>query len=249
MTIILTQKIIELDIHDLIKSERGTREGMVTVRRGGKVFQRKQRLGQKDKNVGDKKESTIAKWISEKIDPIKTNDKELNKEFDHIELITSDVMSEHTAKEYFDSLLDHPEYTVRGCLVHYLDDDSRHKLVNDESSHVRFAVGHYSDNPETIKQLSKDEDLSIRSIVRDKYYTVLIKHLSEKFLNGEDIAFDDEVKKAIKTAGYEDRDNVKALHKGLDSLYSADKKLNKFNVYSKEEWLQSSNSVGAGVLK
>ena len=33
---------------DLIKLERGTHEGMVTVRRGGKVFRRKQKLGTKE---------------------------------------------------------------------------------------------------------------------------------------------------------------------------------------------------------
>ena len=37
--------MIEIDISKL---ERGKREGMVTVRRGGKVFQRKQKLGRKE---------------------------------------------------------------------------------------------------------------------------------------------------------------------------------------------------------
>lgn len=46
-------KMIEIDLQKL---ERGLREGMVTVRRGGKVFQRKQRLGVKEKPKGEPKE-------------------------------------------------------------------------------------------------------------------------------------------------------------------------------------------------
>lgn len=38
--------MIEINLHKL---DRGTHEGMVTVRRDGKVFQRKQKLGQKEK--------------------------------------------------------------------------------------------------------------------------------------------------------------------------------------------------------
>ena len=229
----------------LLKNEKGVKMEWRTVTRGGTTFKQRFRVGQKESD----NDGVIDKWLAEKIEPIKTNDRALNDEFDRIKLITSDAMSKHTAKEYFDSLLNHSEYTVRGCLVHYLDDNSRHKLVNDESGHVRFAVAHYSNNPETIKVLANDEELAIRSIVKDKYYTCLIKHLSEDFLSGKDIDFDDKVKNAIKTMGYEDRDNIKAVHKGLDSLYSSDEKMDKFNIYSKEEWLQSSNNVGAGVLK
>jgi len=39
---------IEINLHKL---ERGTHEGVVTVRRGGKVFQRKQRVGKKEPDV------------------------------------------------------------------------------------------------------------------------------------------------------------------------------------------------------
>lgn len=46
---------------DLQKLERGLREGMVTVRRGGKVFQRKQQLGRKE----SKSESDYEKYKKE----------------------------------------------------------------------------------------------------------------------------------------------------------------------------------------
>lgn len=41
-------KMIEIDLRKL---ERGTREGWVTVKRGGKVFRRRQRLGQKEQST------------------------------------------------------------------------------------------------------------------------------------------------------------------------------------------------------
>jgi hypothetical protein len=42
---------------DLLKLERGTREGQVKVRRGGKIFYRKQRLGQKE--TGEPKKAEV----------------------------------------------------------------------------------------------------------------------------------------------------------------------------------------------
>lgn len=47
---------------NLQKLERGTRQGMVTVHRAGKVFQRKQRVGQKEPEL---KPKVVTKKISE----------------------------------------------------------------------------------------------------------------------------------------------------------------------------------------
>ena len=43
--------MIEINLSELLKAERGTHEAYVTVHRGGKVFQRKQRVGRKEEST------------------------------------------------------------------------------------------------------------------------------------------------------------------------------------------------------
>jgi hypothetical protein len=80
-------------------------------------------------------------------------------------------------------------------------------------------------------------------------YTDILSPLSEDFLLGKDIEFDPKIKDAVKHISFEDKEDVKNLHAGLDSLYSNDSEYFKFNGYSKDEWLQTSNGLGAGLLK
>ena len=68
---------IEINLN-LLKDERGTHEGYVTVHRNGKIFQRKQRLGQKEKekNISDLPNKKLFEGIKKAIEKRKLFDKE-----------------------------------------------------------------------------------------------------------------------------------------------------------------------------
>ena len=173
------KKIIEID---LTKLERGTRTGKVRVHRGGKVFYREQRLGRKEHDE-DKEAGAINKWIKDVIDPIVDNHEKL---WDILENI-GDSKNKETAEKYYNSLIDHQSYKVRGIIVNYLNDESLRQLMNDENMNVRYAVARKTNDPETIIYLAKDPDSSVRLNVIGKYYEVLLRKHSDDFLEGKDI--------------------------------------------------------------
>jgi len=86
--------MIEIDLLELIKNERGTHEGYVTVHRQGKVFQRKQRLGRKGE---DKRGKLFAKAeyqryydsldFSDELDEYSNKFKEMGIDWDWTDLI------------------------------------------------------------------------------------------------------------------------------------------------------------------
>lgn len=71
--------MIEINLIKLSKGERGTHEGLVTVRRGGKVFQRKQKLGTKDKPITESESFKDIKDYHNASEFIRKNVNELKK--------------------------------------------------------------------------------------------------------------------------------------------------------------------------
>jgi len=241
------KRIIEID---LTKLEIGTRTGKVRVQRDGKVFYREQRLGRKEQPKKeqpkkDKDVGAINKWIKDVIDPIDTNTHKLWDEFEDIK----NNKDEDTAQRYYSALVDHESFHVRGSVVNYLNDEGKKRLMNDPHKDVRYAVAYYTHDSETIIHLSKDFDRDVKIQARSKYYDVLLRDHSKDFLAGKDVDFESGVKNGIRDMSFDYKDEVKAVHKGLDSLYSSNDKYSSFNDYSKEEWLKSSNNTGSAILK
>ena len=194
---------------------------------------------------GADKSDKISEWIENEINPVQ------NKMYD-LEVIFNDIeenMDREEGLKYYHALISHSSREVRGSLIHYLDDDGRRKLMNDSNDDVRQAIAFYTNDPETIQHLVKDKNDIIRTQAYKKYYITLLSPLSEDFLSGKDINFGNVIEDAIKNVSFEDRDNVKYLHDGLDALFSSKSDYLEFNNYTKEEWLQSSNNLGSGLLK
>ena len=236
--------VTKLSEMGLLKTEKGVRTEWRTVTRGGKTFRQRFKVGQKEPDGG-----VIDKWIEKNIDSEIGDRNALKNALDRIRGITGDAMSKHTADEYYDKMITHRSVMVRRAVIPYLNESGLGGLVNDKNRGIREDVALHTNDPDIIEYLLHDEEESVRTIAQKKHYVIILSGLSDKFLRGEDVAFSNEVTDAIKTMNFDNKENVEAVHGGLDSLYSSDEKMNKFNIYSKEEWLQSSNNVGSGVLK
>ena len=145
--------MIEINLLNLLKNERGTHEGYVTVHRNGKIFQRKQRLGQKEKNKNEKlfakkeyQEYYDSLDFSDELDKYSDEFKKMGIDWDWSNLIrTWDDIKLKNGKLYVPL-----EITEGAVKFKNMFDDITFYAGNIKNNSVKESVEKFFDNPQFI---------------------------------------------------------------------------------------------------
>jgi len=145
--------MIEINLLKLSKDERGTYEGYVTVHRNGKIFQRKQRLGQKEKNKNEKlfakkeyQEYYDSLDFSDELDKYSNEFKKMGIDWDWSNLIrTWDDIKLKNGKLYVPL-----EITEGAVKFKNMFDDITFYAGNIKNNSVKESVEKFFDNPQFI---------------------------------------------------------------------------------------------------